>query len=64
MARTYTKKNASSVMETDLSEKGLPQGSASSSVAGYLYFCLPRSKKASYQLEYVIHGQKMLLNLN
>jgi hypothetical protein len=51
-------------METELSEKGLPEGTAAAPVAGYLYFSLPRSKKAIYQLEYVLNGQKILLTLN
>ena len=52
------------VMETELSEKALPEGSASSPVAGYLYFSLPRNKKTSYQLHYMVNGQKVLLTVN
>jgi hypothetical protein len=51
-------------METELSEKGLPEGSAAAPVAGYLYFSLPRSKQVVYQLQYVLNGQKMSLALN
>jgi hypothetical protein len=51
-------------METELSEKGLPEGSAITPVAGYLYFYLPRDKHAIYQLEHVLSGQKVLLTLN
>ena len=51
-------------METELSEKGLPEGSLSAPVAGYLYFPLRRDKKAVYQLEYMLNGQKVLLTLN
>jgi hypothetical protein len=51
-------------METELGEKGLPEGTAGAPVAGYLYFALPRNKKAIYQLEYMLNGQKILLNLN
>jgi|SRR5579863_4218725 len=51
-------------METELSEKGLPEGSTAAPVAGYLYFTLPRDKKASYQLEYLTGGQKIVLALN
>lgn len=50
-------------METELSEKGLPEGQANSPVSGYLYFSLPRNKKATYQLQYVLQGQKILLTL-
>jgi hypothetical protein len=53
-----------SAMETELSEKGLPEGSAAAPVAGYLYFSLPRNKKATYQLEYLLNGQKVSLPLN
>jgi hypothetical protein len=52
-----------SVMETELSEKGLPEGTASAPVAGYLYFSIPRNKKVAYQLEYMLNGEKVLLTL-
>jgi hypothetical protein len=52
------------VMETELSEKGLPEGNAAVPVAGYLYFPLARNKQAVYQLQYVLKGQKILLTLN
>jgi hypothetical protein len=51
-------------METELSEKGLPEGIAAAPVAGYLYFSLPRNKKTTYQLEYMLNGQKVLMTLN
>jgi hypothetical protein len=51
-------------METELSEKGLPEGTAATPVAGYLYFSFPRGKQAVYQLQYVLNGQKILLTLN
>lgn len=51
------------VMETELSEKGLPEGTAATPVAGYLYFSVPRNKKAVYQLEYKLNGDKVLLTL-
>jgi len=44
-------------------EKGLPEGTASVPVSGYLYFSIPRAKKAVYQLEYMLNGQKVLLTL-
>jgi len=50
-------------METELSEKGLPEGGASSPVAGYLYFALRPNKKATYQLQYLLEGQQVLLTL-
>jgi hypothetical protein len=39
-------------METELSEKGLPEGAFSKPIAGYLYFPLAPAKKSSYELEY------------
>jgi hypothetical protein len=51
-------------METELSEKGLPEGTAAAPVAGYLYFDLPRDEKAPYQLEYLLNGQKAVLDLH
>lgn len=50
-----------SVMETELTEKGLPEGHASSPVAGYVYFPVSSKKKADYQLEYVFDGKKLVL---
>ncbi len=50
------------VMELELGEKGLPEGTVSTPVAGYLYFTLPtRRKNASYQLEYNLRGSKLTL---
>lgn len=51
-------------MEQELSEKGLPQGSTTAPVSGYVYFSLPQQKNAKYQLEYVIKGGKVTLALN
>lgn len=52
------------VMETELAEKGLPEGASSSPVAGYLYFPLTAKKKgATYQLEYTVNGSKITLRL-
>src|SRR5215831_17842591 len=43
------------VMQMELTEKGLPEGSAAKPVAGYLYFQLPLKKKAAHQLEYTLN---------
>jgi hypothetical protein len=52
------------VMEAELSDKGLPEGAASVPVAGYIYFALvPGKKKAAYQLEYMLNGTKIVLEL-
>jgi hypothetical protein len=52
------------VMELELTEKGLPEGSASKPVAGYLYFPYPEKKKgAAYQLECVLGGVKFAVAL-
>jgi hypothetical protein len=51
-------------METELSEKGLPEGSASAPVAGFVYFPLAaRKKKVTLQLEYRVSGEKVILTL-
>lgn len=52
-------------MELELGEKALPEGSASAPVSGYLYFSLPsgKDKKATHQLEYTLHGEKVVLQL-
>ena len=50
-----------SVMETELTEKGLPEGAASSPVAGYIYFPVSPTKKADYQVEYVSDGKILIL---
>lgn len=52
-----------SVMETELSEKGLPEGEAANPVAGYLYFQIPKSKNAKYELQYKLNGNTVHLNL-
>lgn len=53
--------NDRGVMETELTEKGLPEGDASSPVAGYVYFRASSKKKADYQVEYVLDGKKLVL---
>jgi hypothetical protein len=50
-------------MALELREKGLPEGNAVSPVAGYLYFSVPQKKKAKYQLEYMLNGNKVVLPL-
>jgi len=49
------------VMETELSEKGLPEGATAAPVAGFLYFPISRTKKATYQLEYMLNGNRVKL---
>ena len=51
-------------MATELSEKGLPEGSVGAPVAGYVYFPLATSKKKqTYQLNYIVNGSKVTLSL-
>ena len=51
-------------METELSEKGLAEGSASAPVAGYIYFPVTSKKKnASLKLEYKVNGETISLTL-
>jgi hypothetical protein len=57
-------------MELELGEKGLPEGEASAPVAGYLYFSLPQAKDktkdkkaTTYQFEYTLYGNKVVLTL-
>ena len=52
------------IMETELSQKGLPEGKTAAPVAGYLYFSIrDRKKDAKYQLEYNFNGEKLVLTL-
>ena len=52
------------VMETELDEKGLPEGTVATPVAGYLYFPLAKkAKNARYELEYMLNGSKVVLRL-
>lgn len=51
-------------METELSEKGLPEGSAAAPVAGYVYFPITRKKGTALQLSYAVNGQKIVLRLS
>jgi hypothetical protein len=49
------------VMETELSEKGLPEGTTATPVAGYLYFPISRTKKATYDLQYTLNENRLKL---
>lgn len=51
------------VVQLELTEKGLPEGSVSKPVAGYLYFQLSSKKKAAHQLEYTLDDTKVTLRL-
>ena len=54
-----------STMEMELSEKGLPEGSATAPVAGYVYFPIHSTKKkVGYELSYVVSGNKVVLSLS
>ena len=50
-------------METELSEKGLPEGAASAPVSGYIYFPVARKKNQTLTLEYTLNGEKVQLRL-
>ena len=52
-----------SVMETELTEKGLPEGEAVNAVAGYVYFQTPRRKNAKYELLYKLNGNTVQIDL-
>ena len=53
------------VMELELTEKALPEDTASAPVAGYLYFSLSKdNKKAVHELEYTLNGRKVSLKLD
>jgi hypothetical protein len=49
------------VMETELSEKGLPECQASKPVSGYLYFPLSGKKKGAFVLECDLGAEKPLV---
>ena len=52
------------IMETELSQKALPEGKAAAPVSGYLYFSIHNRKKdAKYKLEYNFSGEKLVLSL-
>ena len=50
-------------IEAELREKGLPEVSAWDSVAGYLYFSVPKKKKGGYELVYMAGDKKVVLPL-
>jgi hypothetical protein len=50
-------------METELSEKGLPEGASSAPVAGYIYFPIERKKNSTMTLEYTVNGEKAVFKL-
>ena len=51
-------------METELTDKSLPEGRTAKPVAGYLYFPFPGKKKdVAYDLEYHCQGERFLLPL-
>jgi hypothetical protein len=52
-----------SAMEAELSEKGLPEGTAAGPVAGYVYFPVSSKKKSDMQLEYRLGEEKVVLAL-
>jgi hypothetical protein len=52
-------------LEGKLANKGLPEGKASSPIAGYLYFpMLPRNKHAVLQLDYGTNGSSVTLQFS
>ena len=52
-------------LEGELADKGLPEGKASSPVAGYLYFpMLPRKKHTALQLDYDTNGSSVILKFS
>lgn len=51
-----------SVMETELREKGLPEGDANNPVAGYVYFQIPKSKNAKYELQCKVNGNTVQIS--
>jgi hypothetical protein len=51
--------------EMELTDKGLPEGKASSPVAGYLYFPVLQGKKHTpLQLNYETKGSSVILELS
>ena len=50
-------------MELELREKGVPEGSTATPVAGYVYFTIPPRKNRKYQFEYNLNGKKVVLSL-
>jgi hypothetical protein len=52
-------------IEAELAQKGLPEGSASAPVAGFLYFPLSvkKKKKSTLQLQYELNDQTVVFSL-
>jgi hypothetical protein len=50
-------------IQQELSAKALPEGNASAPVAGYVYFSAERKKRFTYQLEYKLNGEKVVVPL-
>jgi hypothetical protein len=50
-------------IQQELSAKALPEGNASAPVAGYVYFSAERKKRFTYQLEYTLNGEKVVMPL-
>jgi hypothetical protein len=51
-------------VEAELTEKGIPEGTTSSPVAGYVYFHVsPKRRNSAYQLEYTSDKTKVALAL-
>jgi hypothetical protein len=50
-------------IQQELSAKALPEGNASAPVAGYVYFSVERKKRFTYQLEYTLNGEKVVVPL-
>ena len=52
------------IMESELSERGLPEGDVSAPVSGYLYFPLSSKKKGTaLQLKYILGDQSLVFTL-
>ncbi|HEX2662169.1 MAG TPA: hypothetical protein VHM93_04995 [Candidatus Acidoferrum sp.] len=52
-------------VEAELTDKGLPEGKASSPVAGYLYFpILSKKKHIGLQLDFETSGRRVILQLS
>lgn len=52
-------------VQAELTDKALPEGKASSPVAGYLYFpILSRTKHTALQLDYETNGSRVILRLS
>jgi len=51
------------VMETELSEKGLPEGTTSTPISGYVYFPIARKKNARLEIQYKLNGNTVIVPL-